>query len=179
MEVTIENIQKWAYDEALYFRSQDEELCLHHPKYILTLVELAAKEDCPKQDLIQSVLEYYIQWCFLQQKNKELEAIHQNILAAKPFLTTQWLVVWFVNFQYIYGIYTKPQRLTVAACDKIAKELLIGSYTKREFNNHGPLKDGAMEYSANTATFKIYFYINPLNGLWKVSKYTRLFQFDQ
>lgn len=178
MEVTIENIQKWAYDKSLSFRSQDEELCLHHPEYVPTLVELAAKEDCPKQEVIKSILEHYTQWCFLQKKSEELAAIHQHLLAAKPFITTQWLVVWFVNFQYIYGIYLKPQRLTTAACDKIAQELLIGTYTQREFQNHGPLKDGALEYSAKADSFKVYFYINPINGIWKVSKYTRLFQFD-
>lgn len=179
MEVTIENIHKWAYNKSMSFREQDEELCLHDPKYIPTLIELAAKEDCPKQELIKSVLEYYIQWCFLYKKKEHLTAINQAILDSKALISTQWLILWFVNFQYIYGIYLQPQRLTTAACDKIAKDLLIGDYSKREFTIHEPLKDGSREYSTHTDSFKLYFYINPVNGLWKVSKYVRLFKFDQ
>ena len=90
---------------------------------------------------------------------------------------SQWLILFAVNFRYIYGIYTKPQRITEAACNKIAHDLTIGDYCKRDFKALGALEDGTLEYAATTESFKLYFYINPLNGTWKSSKY-RLFKFD-
>ncbi|WMX12159.1 hypothetical protein [Aureispira sp. CCB-E] len=179
MEVTIENIHQWAYDENLHFKNQDEASSFYNPTYIPTLVELAGKKDCPKQERIQSILESYIQESFLKRKTEVLKEINEKLQEIKPFLNTQWLVLWFVNFQYIYNIYQTPQRLTTAACDKIAHDLLIGHFTQRTFKKHGPLKDGALEYSAEATPFKLYLYIHPVDGLWRTSKYLRLLKFDQ
>lgn len=178
MELTVDNIAIWAYDEGLYFAEQREELLLRKPEFIATLIEFASKEDCPKKEQIQSILESYIQWCFLYNKTEELALINAKIQTTKAFLITQWLVLWFVNFEYIYGIYKQPQRLTDAACDKIAQDLLIGNYQERKLELFDPLKDGAREYAAVSNLSKLYFYINPADGKWKIAKYGRLFKFE-
>ena len=173
-----DNIKIWAFDKSLYFLEQDEDLLLHKPEYVSTLIELAAQDDCPKQENIKSILEYYIQWCFLYHKNELLEEINLVILDSKPMLKTKWLIMWAINFQYIYSIYTNPSRITEAACDKIAKDLTIGEYSKRDFKKLGQLKDETYEYEAKTPSIKIHFYIDPKTGQWKISRYGRLLNFD-
>jgi hypothetical protein len=177
-EINPDNIRIWAYDKSLYFLEQDEDLMLHKPEFVPTLMELASKDDCPKQESIKSILEYYIQWCFLYQKNNQIEEINIIILDSKSLLATQWLIMWALNFQYIFGIYTKPRRITEAACDKIAKDLTVGEYCKRDFKKLGQLNDGAYEYEAKTTSFTLHFYINPETGQWKISRYGRLLNFD-
>jgi len=177
-EVSPENIRIWAYDDELYFLEQDEDLMLHKPEFIPTLIELAGQERCPKQEYIKAILEYYIQWCFLYKREDQLAEINSHISNSRASLSTEWLILWHINFQYIYAIYKRPQRLTEAACQKIAKDLTVGDYCKREFSALGALKDGSLEFSATTESFKLYFYINPLNGEWKISKGNRLLKFD-
>lgn len=177
MEVTVDNIMTWAYDQGFDFAEQREALLLRKPEFIPILIELASKEDCPKKESIQAILEQYIQWCLLYDKAEELILISNQIQNSKAFLITQWLVLWFVNFEYIYNIYLQPQRLTDAACDKIAKDLLIGDYQERKLEILEPLKDGAREYVGVSDTSKIYFYIHPDDGKWKIAKYGRLIKF--
>lgn len=176
-DINPETIRIWADDEEFYFSEQDEDLFLHRPQYVPVLIELAAK-NCAKQEYIKAILEYYIQWCFLYKKTTELDEIHNLILESKTLFTTIWLITWRVNFQYIYKIYKNPQRITDAACDKIAKDLTVGDYCKRDFKFLGVLVDGTREYAATTESFHLHFYIKTENGQWKISKYGRLLKFD-
>lgn len=177
-EITPASIKLWAYDEDLYFCEQDEELMLYRPEFVPTLIELAALSDCPRQEYIKAIFEYYIQWCFLYRKTEQLDEIHHLVTLSKALFTTIWLVNWRVNFLYIYKIYKNPQRITDAACDKIAKDLTLGDYGKRDFKFLGILEDGTREYAATTESFQLHFYIRPENGQWKISHYGRLLKFE-
>jgi len=177
-DINPENIRIWAYDSELYFLEQDEDLMLHRPEFVPALIEMAARDDCPKQQYIKSILEYFIQCSFLYKNDIQLSEIEAAIKESRPFLKTQWLIMWAINFQYIYRVNTNPTILTEVACEKIAKDLTVGDYCKREFTKLEKLKDGAYAFLANTASFHLYFYINPLNGKWKISKQGPLLQFD-
>jgi hypothetical protein len=78
-----------------------------------------------------------------------------------------------VSFNYIYSILQQPQRITSAACDKIAQELLQGSNTNKSFEKEEPLKDGTAVYATALESLKQYLYISPETGQWKTSKYLR------
>ena len=39
-QINPDNIRIWAYDKSLYFMDQDEDLLLHKPEFVSTLIEL-------------------------------------------------------------------------------------------------------------------------------------------
>ena len=90
-DINPENIRIWAYDSELYFLEQDEDLMLHRPEFVPALIEMAARDDCPKQQYIKSILEYFIQCSFLYKNDIQLSEIEAAIKESRPFLKTQWL----------------------------------------------------------------------------------------
>lgn len=178
MEISTASIRLWAFNQQSISELQVEEQALQQLEHIPVLIELAAQENCPKQEYIQTLLEDYMQQSFLQHKHEQLDALHTILENSKSFLITQWLVLWFINFEYIYNIFKSPQRITDAACDKIAQDLLIGGDSQRNLTILTPLEDGTRGYTVTKAQSKQYFYINPTNGQWKLSKYGPLLKFE-
>ncbi len=171
--VTQESIRLWANDTELYFKAFGEEALLQQIEWLPLLIQLAAQPDCPRQLTIQSIIEGFIQQAFLNREAETLKAIQQVLEQERQHLTTQWLILLMVTFSYIHGIFNVPQRITDAACDKIAKELLQGSQSTVSFAKEDPLADGTHVYNTALEGLKQYFYIYPYTGEWKTSKYLR------
>lgn len=176
--VTQESIRLWAYDPELYFRSIKEEELLQQTEWLPLLIELAGDGNCPKQKKIEDIIEGLIQQSFLEREASTLQQIQQILANSRQALTTEWLILILVTFTYIYGIFQQPQRLTEAACDKIAKELLQGSQPKKNYEKEENLEDGTRVYSTALEALKKYLYINPYTGEWRTSKYLRWKTFD-
>lgn len=168
--VTQENIRLWAYNAELYFKSNGEEDLLQELEWMPLLLELAADASCPKQKKIETILENIIQKSFLERDSATLATINTFLEEKRHLLTSQWLILTMVNFNYIYGVFQESQRITEAACDKIAKELLQGSQTEINFTKEAPLEDETQVY---VTALKQYLYINIYTGEWKTSKYLR------
>lgn len=171
--VTQESIRLWAYDPELYFRSIKEEELLQQTDWLPLLITLAGDTACPKQQKIETIIEDFIQQSFLERKGDTLQEIHTILGKNRQALTTEWLILMMVTFSYIYGIFQQPQRLTEAACDKIAKELLQGSQSEKNYEKEEALEDGTRVYATALEALKKYLYINPSTGEWKTSKYLR------
>jgi hypothetical protein len=171
--VTQESIRLWAYDPDLYFKSFGEDALLQHIEWIPLLIELAADTACPRQKHVERLIEGFMQQAFLRHESENLAAFQKILEEKRSQLTTQWLILLMVTFSYIYGIYQQPQRITEAASDKIAKELLQGSLPEPSFTKEAPLGDGTNVYATALEGLKQYLYISPYTGEWKSSKYLR------
>lgn len=171
--VTQESIRLWAYDPALYFKTTGEATLLQQTDWLPTLLELAADPTCPRQQEIQTLLEGFVQQKFLERDANTLLVIRETLEEQRKLLTTEWLILFMVNFNYIHTIFREPQRITDAASDKIAKELLQGSQPNPNYTKEAPLDDATRVYATAIDSLKQYLYINPLTGEWKTSKYLR------
>jgi hypothetical protein len=171
--VSQESIRLWAYDLECYFQSTNDGEILQELEWLPLLLELAADSNCPKQQQIEYIIEGFIQNAFLKKEEATLQGIQAILLQRQALLKSQWLILMMVSFNYIYSILQQPQRITSAACDKIAQELLQGSNTNKSFEKEEPLKDGTAVYATALESLKQYLYISPETGQWKTSKYLR------
>ncbi len=171
--VTQESIRLWAYDPVLTFHSNKEAALLQQLEWLPLLIELAVDPACPKLAEIEQILEGFITHALLEREAATLAEIYKTLEEKRQQLTSQKLILMLVTFNYIYGIFQQPQRITEAACDKIAKELLQGSQTESNFTKEAPLEDQTLVYAMALENLKQYLYINPDTGAWKTSKYLR------
>lgn len=171
--VSQESIRLWAYDLECYFQSTNDGEILQTLEWFPLLMELAADADGPRKEQIEHLIEGFIQKAFLQREQATLQGIQTILSQQQALLTSQWLILMMVSFNYIYSIFQQPQRITVAACDKIAKELLQGSDNNKSFEKEAPLQDGTAVYATALDKLKQYLYINLETGAWKTSKYLR------
>ncbi|MFK7798327.1 MAG: hypothetical protein AB8E82_12820 [Aureispira sp.] len=171
--VSQESIRLWAYDLECYFQSTNDGEILQALEWLPLLLELAADANCPKQQQIEHIIEAFVQNAFLKKEAATLEGIQAILSQQQALLKSQWLILMMVSFNYIYSILKQPQRITEAACDKIAKELLQGSNNNKSFVKEEPLQDGTAVYATALEKLKQYLYISPETGLWKTSKYLR------
>lgn len=166
-------IREWAYDANLSFDVKDEKQVFQRPEYVPTLIQLAAAPDCPRKLEIQDILEAYTQDLFLKRKAEDLTVVIEQIQTASSFFTTEWLILWFVNVQYLHRIFITPQRITPAACDKIAKDLLVGIQKEQTIEFLGLVPESTREYKAAHYTPPKYLYIDEITGEWQVYSYRK------
>ena len=171
--VTLESIRLWAYDPALTFHASQEASLLQHLEWVPLLLELSVDPACPKLAAIQRILGDFMQQAFLEREEETLETLQKILIQQNAELTSQWLILTLVTFNYIYKIFQQPQRITEAACDQIAKELLQGSRQESNFTKEAPLEDQTQVYAMALDSLKQYLYISPYTGEWKTSKYLR------
>jgi 16S rRNA A1518/A1519 N6-dimethyltransferase RsmA/KsgA/DIM1 with predicted DNA glycosylase/AP lyase activity len=155
--ITSEPLQNWAYSSDQRLSKDVDHKVLLHPKHLSSLIELAAQNDCPKQKNIESIIEYFMQCCFLNNRREYLQQIQNIISDNKAQLNTSWLILWSINFTYIYKVYCQDTIMTEAACEKIAKDLMVGQYTQRSFKKLARLEDGSYAFLATQASLKFFF----------------------
>ena len=176
-KMSLESLEEWLNAPPKQL-SKAEEKSLFKPKYLDSLIQFVGQNNGKKSKQIESILESMMQWCFLNKRQEYLQNIYDFLSVNKASLKTAWLIMWSINFNYLFQVYSKDTILTAAACEKIAKDLVVGQHSERSFKKLARLEDGTFAYLATEPELKLYFYIQPLTGKWKFSKQVPLLSFS-
>ncbi len=71
---TDEQIRRWAYDPAVHFTQQDEELAIDQVRHVPLLLDLADDPACPKRGLILTIAAGVVLWVHYHGFDRELLA---------------------------------------------------------------------------------------------------------
>ncbi|MGE5474883.1 MAG: hypothetical protein ACM3UU_11755 [Ignavibacteriales bacterium] len=168
MEYSFERLNKWAYDTNDVLLDQDEDLMLHDPVYVPLLLGFISDDSCPKNLYCKNILEYYIQELFLFKQVESIEIIKEYF----NDMSENWRVEKLINkFKFLYCCLNDKREINDLEADKIAFELINGECGFRDFSRTGKIMRNYIEYIGSTSSYKIYFYINPMNSNWLYSKY--------
>ena len=171
-EFTPEQIRQWGYDENLYLMEQDEDLLLHDTDYVPVLLELAADAECPKNDYSVSILGYYAQNLFLFRHREKLDAI-ANALADVD-RSNKRIREFSSYFDWLYEHLSNPHSLQPDEMENLARNLLVGIATTRDFKCTNNILSGYTEYMCYTQSYHGYVYIHPQTCDWIQSRHNPL-----
>ena len=124
-DITPEVIREWAYDEAAYLISQDEDLLLYQWELLPVMLELIADPNCPKRQWIYFALCQLTRESVTRRGEAGQAELSHAIASLEP-PTEDWLADWYAYTQRVLD-YMQPKgsvdRETTA---RIAKDLLLG-----------------------------------------------------
>ena len=167
---TNEQIKTWAYDENILLVDQDEDLILENTDFLNVLIDLTFDINCPKRDYCISIIKSLIYSKLVRRDFEELKKINISINSLNQNSKQKWLEELKEKFNEKFEIITKPTSLDYWKCREIAFDLNIGSYGIKGIDEKRTFENGVIEFKAAHSSFDQFFYINPNNGNWKLSK---------
>ena len=171
-EPSVELVREWGYSEDMCFIEQDEDLALHDARYVSILLELAADDSCPKNDYALSILTYFSQLALLSRRTETVELISRT--AAASVKSNPKIEDWKRYFQQVRERLINPKPLDASEIEMLAKQLLVGIATTRDFKTTGHVVDGYAEFMCYTESYAGYVYIHPETGIWRRSNHSPL-----
>ncbi len=174
---TKEQIKAWAYDENLLLVDQDEDLILENTRYLDILIDFTFDNNCLKRDYCISIIESLIHNKLVNRDVEELKRIDKSINSLDQITEQIWLVELKEKFNKKFKIILEPTQLDYWQCREIAFDLNIGSYEIKGIDEKRTFGNGVIEFKSVHSAFDQFFYINPNNGNWKLSKFKPLNNF--
>ncbi len=169
---TIQQVRDWGYNLDLNLTDQDEDLILYSVEYVAILMEMASDEDCPKNYYCLSILRNFSQELLAKRDLYSVKKIGQEI---ERYAHTPANAVskWIEEFLNLKNILQYPLEITEHEADSIARSLMRDDSFSGTLKKLRTMESGFIEYE-KISSYASYFYINPCNSYWKLSRFFRL-----
>jgi hypothetical protein len=164
-----ETVRRWAYDDDLVFIEQDEDLILHHTKYVPLLLEFASNPSCPKSGYSLGILEDFGKSQLLHRMDGTREIAVQagrNLNASEGDVKD-----WATDYRRAFEMLVSPKVIPDTDMEWLARYLIKYG---RQFCKTGRLLGPYTEFKAWTDSYVIFLYVNQNSGIWKHSTYQPL-----